>query len=75
MVATIGVVGAGTMGGGIANLAALSGLNVILVDIDEHMLQKAHSRMEAFMDKSVAKGKLTAEQKHEALYGLFLRRI
>ncbi|QIZ67559.1 3-hydroxyacyl-CoA dehydrogenase family protein [Geobacillus subterraneus] len=67
MVATIGVVGAGTMGGGIANLAALSGFNVILVDIDEHMLQKARSRMEAFMDKSVAKGKLTAEQKHEAL--------
>ncbi|WPZ19741.1 3-hydroxyacyl-CoA dehydrogenase family protein [Geobacillus subterraneus] len=67
MVATIGVVGAGTMGGGIANLAALSGFNVILVDIDEHTLQKARSRMEAFMDKSVAKGKLTAEQKHEAL--------
>jgi len=67
MATTIGVVGAGAMGGGIANLAALSGFDVILVDIDEHMLQKARSRMEAFMDKSVAKGKLTAEQKHEAL--------
>ncbi|MED3717868.1 3-hydroxyacyl-CoA dehydrogenase family protein [Geobacillus thermodenitrificans] len=67
MVSMIGVVGAGTMGGGIANLAALSGFDVILVDIDEHMLQKARSRMEVFMDKSVAKGKLTAEQKHEAL--------
>ncbi|NNV06235.1 3-hydroxyacyl-CoA dehydrogenase family protein [Geobacillus sp. C56-T2] len=67
MAATIGIVGAGTMGSGIANLAALSGFNVILVDIDEPMLQKARSRMEAFMDKSVAKGKLTTEQKHEAL--------
>ncbi|WP_445614071.1 3-hydroxyacyl-CoA dehydrogenase family protein [Geobacillus sp. YF-1] len=67
MTATLGVVGAGTMGSGIANLAALSGFNVILVDIDEPMLQKARSRMEAFMDKSVAKGKLTTEQKHEAL--------
>ncbi|GAD14236.1 3-hydroxybutyryl-CoA dehydrogenase [Geobacillus kaustophilus GBlys] len=55
------------MGSGIANLAALSGFDVILVDIDERMLQKARSRMEAFMDKSVAKGKLTAEQKHEVL--------
>ncbi|MFC0295925.1 3-hydroxyacyl-CoA dehydrogenase family protein [Geobacillus jurassicus] len=67
MASTIGVVGAGTMGSGIANLAALSGFDVILVDIDEHMLQKARSRMEAFMDKSIAKGKMTAEQKHEAL--------
>ncbi|ADI27055.1 3-hydroxyacyl-CoA dehydrogenase family protein [Geobacillus sp. G4] len=67
MTSTIGVVGAGTMGSGIANLAALSGFDVILVDIDERMLQKARSRMEAFMDKSVAKGKLTAEQKHEVL--------
>ncbi|AMQ20355.1 3-hydroxyacyl-CoA dehydrogenase family protein [Geobacillus sp. JS12] len=67
MLSTIGVVGAGTMGSGIANLAALSGFDVILVDIDEHMLQKARSRMEAFMDKSIAKGKMTAEQKHEAL--------
>ncbi|ANB58961.1 UDP-glucose/GDP-mannose dehydrogenase family, NAD binding domain protein [Anoxybacillus sp. B7M1] len=67
MVSTIGVVGAGTMGSGIANLAALSGFDVILVDIDEYMLQKARSRMEAFMDKSIAKGKMTAKQKHEAL--------
>ncbi len=67
MTSTIGVVGAGTMGSGIANLAALSGFDVILVDIDERMLQKARSRMEAFMEKSVAKGKLTVEQKHEAL--------
>lgn len=67
MVTTIGVVGAGTMGSGIANLAALSGFSVMLVDLEEQALQKARSRMEAFMDKSVAKGKMTAEQKHEAL--------
>ncbi|AGT31799.1 3-hydroxybutyryl-CoA dehydrogenase [Geobacillus genomosp. 3] len=67
MVTTIGVVGAGTMGSGIANLAALSGFSVMLVDLDEQALPKARSRMEAFMDKSVAKGKMTAEQKHEAL--------
>jgi 3-hydroxybutyryl-CoA dehydrogenase len=67
MISTIGVVGAGTMGSGIANLAALSGFNVILIDVEEHVLQKARSRMESFMDKSIAKGKMTAEQKHEAM--------
>ncbi|WP_017437581.1 3-hydroxyacyl-CoA dehydrogenase family protein [Saccharococcus caldoxylosilyticus] len=67
MISTVGVVGAGTMGSGIANLAALSGFNVILVDLEERVLQKALSRMESFMDKSIAKGKMTAEQKHEAM--------
>ncbi|MBB3869520.1 3-hydroxyacyl-CoA dehydrogenase family protein [Parageobacillus toebii NBRC 107807] len=67
MISTIGVVGAGTMGSGIANLAALSGFNVILVDLEERVLQKALSRMESFMDKSIAKGKITPEQKHEAM--------
>lgn len=55
------------MGSGIANLAALSGFNVILVDLEERVLQKALSRMESFMDKSIAKGKITPEQKHEAM--------
>lgn len=67
MISTIGAVGAGTMGSGIANLAALSGFNVILIDVEEHVLQKARSRMESFMDKSIAKGKMTVEQKHEAM--------
>jgi 3-hydroxybutyryl-CoA dehydrogenase len=67
MISTVGVVGAGTMGSGIANLAALSGFNVILVDVEDHVLQKARSRMESFMDKSIAKGKMTVEQKHEAM--------
>ncbi|MED4988065.1 3-hydroxyacyl-CoA dehydrogenase family protein [Parageobacillus toebii] len=67
MISTIGVVGAGTMGSGIANLAALSGFNVILVDLEERVLQKALSRMESFMDKSIAKGKITPKQKHEAM--------
>jgi 3-hydroxybutyryl-CoA dehydrogenase len=67
MISTIGVVGAGTMGSGIANLAALSGFNVILVDVEDHVLQKARSRMESFMDKSIAKGKITPKQKHEAM--------
>ena len=64
---TIGVVGSGTMGSGIAHLAALSGFKVILCDVEEKFLQKAVQRMEQFMDKSIAKGKLTVEQKAEVL--------
>ncbi|WP_134700918.1 3-hydroxyacyl-CoA dehydrogenase family protein [Ammoniphilus sp. YIM 78166] len=64
---TVGVVGSGTMGGAIAHLAALSGLQVILCDVEEMFLQKAVQRMEGLMDKSIAKGKMTEEQKADVL--------
>jgi 3-hydroxybutyryl-CoA dehydrogenase len=64
---TIGVVGAGSMGTGIANLAAMNGFQVILRDIEERFLENALQRMEQFMAKSVARGKMTEEQKQEAL--------
>ncbi|HHW38614.1 MAG TPA: 3-hydroxyacyl-CoA dehydrogenase family protein [Bacillales bacterium] len=64
---TIGVVGAGSMGTGIANLAAMNGFNVILRDIDETYLQNALNRMDKFMGKSVARGKMTEEQKQQTL--------
>jgi len=64
---TIGVVGAGSMGTGIANLAAINGFNVVLRDIEESFLEGALNRMSKFMDKSVARGKMTEEQKQEAL--------
>lgn len=64
---TIGVVGAGSMGTGIANLAAINGFNVILRDIEERFLDGALSRMDKFMSKSVERGKMTEDQKQEAL--------
>lgn len=64
---TIGVVGAGSMGSGIANLAALNGFQVILRDIEERFLDNALHRMDQFMSKSVERGKMTEEQKQEAL--------
>ena len=64
---TIGVVGAGSMGSGIANLAAMNGFQVILRDIEERYLDSAIQRMDQFMSKSVARGKMTEEQKQEAL--------
>jgi len=64
-ISTVGVVGAGSMGTGIANLAAINGYNVILRDIKDEYLQSALQRMDKYMSKSVEKGKMTAEQKAE----------
>lgn len=66
-ISTVGVVGAGAMGSGIANLAAMNGFNVILRDIDDKYLQAGLARMEKFMGKSVEKGKMTEEEKTEIL--------
>ncbi|HSH25326.1 MAG TPA: 3-hydroxyacyl-CoA dehydrogenase family protein [Massilibacterium sp.] len=63
----IGVVGSGTMGGGIAHLAALSGFQVIVCDIEQTFLDNALQRMQSFMDKSIAKGRMTAEEKEAVL--------
>ncbi|MGW6299956.1 3-hydroxyacyl-CoA dehydrogenase family protein [Peribacillus butanolivorans] len=64
---TIGVVGAGSMGSGIANLAAMNGFTVILCDIEDSYLENAIKRIGNFMDKSVARGKMTENQKQETL--------
>jgi len=67
IISKIGVMGAGSMGGGIAQIAAQAGYQVILNDIDISFVEKALSRMEAFLSKSVEKGKMTGEQKEEIL--------
>jgi 3-hydroxybutyryl-CoA dehydrogenase len=66
-ITTVGVVGAGAMGSGIANLAASSGFQVILQDIDERYVQAGYARIEKFMEQSVAKGKITEGHKAEVL--------
>ncbi|WP_195198613.1 3-hydroxyacyl-CoA dehydrogenase family protein [Faecalispora jeddahensis] len=64
---TIGVVGAGTMGTGIAQTAAVMGYHVILRDIEMEFVNASVNRMDQYFTKSVAKGRMTAEQKEEAL--------
>lgn len=64
---TVGVVGAGSMGSGIANLAAMKGYKVILRDLEERLLQTALERINKFMEKSVARGKMTEKEKKETL--------
>jgi len=62
----IGVVGAGSMGSGIANLAILNNFQVILHDIEERFLDGALQRIDQFMSKSVQRGKMTEQEKQEA---------
>ena len=63
----IGVIGAGTMGNGIAQVCALAGFNVTLLDISESALQKAIATIGKNLDRQVAKDTLTEEQKLAAL--------
>lgn len=64
---TIGVVGAGAMGAGIANVMATNGYKVILRDIKEEYVQTGLDRISKFMDNSIKRGKLTEEGKQEVL--------
>jgi 3-hydroxybutyryl-CoA dehydrogenase len=64
---TFGVIGAGQMGSGIAQVAAVSGLNVIMHDIKEEFVQRGLNGIDKFLAKSVEKGKMTAEAKAEIL--------
>lgn len=66
-VTKFGVVGAGQMGNGIAHVAALAGLEVVLSDVGESFLQKAMATIAKNMDRQVAKGTITQAQKEEAL--------
>src|SRR5258706_13610408 len=66
-VGTVGVVGAGQMGSGIAHVAAASGFPVLLADLEASLLAKARAAIEKNLEREVAKGKRTAEQKGQAL--------
>lgn len=64
---TIGVVGAGAMGSGIAHIAAMAGYDVILRDIDMAFVERATKNMDNFMSRSVEKGKMTEEARQATL--------
>lgn len=61
VIKTVGVVGAGTMGAGIAQAAALAGYGVILYDVSQDLLEKAVDHIYALVDKGVALGKVEQE--------------
>lgn len=64
---TIGVVGAGLMGSGIAQVSACAGYDTILRDVDQRFLDKARAGIEKSTAKLVEKGALTAEVRTAAL--------
>lgn len=64
---TIGIVGAGTMGQGIAQVCATSGYTVLLYDVAGDLIQKGISNIEKSLQSSVEKTKLSAGQKQDAL--------
>jgi 3-hydroxybutyryl-CoA dehydrogenase len=64
---TIGVVGAGTMGNGIAQLAAQMGATVIMRDIKDDFVQRGLKAIDKFLSKGVERGKVTPEQKATVL--------
>ncbi len=66
----IAVIGAGTMGNGIAHVFAQNGFRVSLIDISEDALKKGMSAIEKNLGRQVEKGTLTGDQKKQALANL-----
>ena len=63
---SIAVVGGGFMGTGIAETAAVSGLRVVVRDVDEAALERAHARIDASLARAVKGGKLDSARAREA---------
>ncbi len=63
----VGVVGAGTMGNGIAHVFARGGYDVLLCDVEQRFLDRALATIDKNLEREVSKNKLTAEHKAAAL--------
>jgi 3-hydroxybutyryl-CoA dehydrogenase len=63
----IGVIGAGTMGNGIAQTAAATGFNVIVCDIKSEYVEKGVANIGKSLDRFIKKETMTEEQKSEIL--------
>ena len=64
---TFGVIGAGQMGGGIAQVAAMSGLDVIMIDIKTEFVERGLAVISKLLERGVEKGKMTADEKDAVL--------
>ena len=66
-ISKVGVIGAGTMGNGIAQTCAVAGFDVVMVDVAEAAVRAASRRSPASLERLVKKEKLTADAKAQAL--------
>jgi 3-hydroxybutyryl-CoA dehydrogenase len=64
---TVGVIGAGTMGNGIAQACAASGVDVVMIDISEAAINKGLATISSSLDRLLKKEKITADDKAAAL--------
>jgi 3-hydroxybutyryl-CoA dehydrogenase len=62
MISTIGILGSGTMGGGIAQLASAAGFNVLLYDVSADALHHAMERIKGNLNRSIEKGRIAPQQ-------------
>lgn len=69
-ISTAAVLGAGTMGHGIAHVAAASGMKVVLYDIDQSAADRGLASIQQNLEKGVAKNKITEEAKEQTLGNL-----
>lgn len=67
MIETVGIIGAGTMGNGIAQICATAGLGVTMVDVSDAALQRGVKTVEGSLDRLVAKDKMTAADRQATL--------
>ncbi|MCZ6775699.1 MAG: 3-hydroxyacyl-CoA dehydrogenase NAD-binding domain-containing protein [Ignavibacteria bacterium] len=74
MIKSVGIVGAGTMGNGIAQVAARAGFDVVLYDISTEVLKDAMARIKEDFRRGVEKGKITATEATEAFSAIHPRR-
>jgi 3-hydroxybutyryl-CoA dehydrogenase len=67
---TVGVLGCGLMGSGVAQVSAAAGYKTIVADVHRKVLDRGMARIQKFLDDGIAKGKLTTEQKDQTLGNL-----
>jgi 3-hydroxybutyryl-CoA dehydrogenase len=67
---TVGVLGCGLMGSGIAQVAAAAGYKTIVREVDDIALDKGIGRIKRFLDEGVSKGKVAADTRDTTLAGL-----
>ena len=75
MIQNVSVIGAGTMGNGIAHVFAQAGFKVTLVDVNPSQLQRALDTINKNLDRQLSKGTITEDQKKATLANIPYRHI